>query len=79
MGKCSVEADRESIKRACEPALSVQATNDDSDDSLTEIQPWSPGQIWRILLKIVSCLSQPGNMSVSKVATFLVNNTHSRV
>ena len=68
MGKCSVEADRESIKRACEPALSVQATNDDSD-----------GQIWRILLKIVSCLSQPGNMSVSKVATFLVNNTHSRV
>ena len=42
MGKCSVEADRESIKRACEPALSVQATNDDSDDSLSEIQPWSP-------------------------------------
>ena len=41
MGKCSVKADRESIKRACEPALSVQATNDDSDDPLSEIQPWS--------------------------------------
>ena len=79
MGKCSVKADRESIKRACEPALSVQATNDDSDDPLSEIQPWSTGQILRILLKICSCLSQPGKMSVSKVATFLVNNSHSRV
>ena len=73
MGKCSVKADRESIKRACEP---VQATNDGSDDSLCEIQPWSPGQISSILLKIGS---QPGEMSVSKVATFLVNNSHSRV